>query len=51
MTRVTERVPGDVVGAQLNGTIYFLRVIDRKGRLLRVRVDALSGDIVNVEGR
>jgi hypothetical protein len=49
--RVGARVPGDIIGLQLSGNTYLVRVIDRKGRLLRLKVSAQSGEILSVEGQ
>jgi hypothetical protein len=51
MDRVSARIPGDIVSAQLYGSVYVLRLIDTKARLLRVRASAQSGEILSVEGR
>ena len=53
--RVNSRVPGEVVGVRSEGAgsdrVYHVRIIDGRGRLVRVSVSAGSGSILNIEGR
>jgi uncharacterized membrane protein YkoI len=49
LTAVKGKLPGEVVGVKLEregGTwMYEFRVIDEKGRLFEIHVDARSGDV------
>ena len=55
LNRVRGQIPGDVTGVEIEGGHgrwrYELRLIDRGGRVLDVRVDAHSGAIEHVEER
>lgn len=46
---VRAKLPGDVVGVKLEreagGWMYELRVVDDKGRLFEIHVDARSGEV------
>lgn len=59
MQQVLERYEGDVVEAELKPgrphemthTVYELRLLTPRGNMLRIRVDAANGDILEVDGR
>jgi uncharacterized membrane protein YkoI len=51
LQRVRERIPGDVVEVELEDGrwLYEFKVIDDKGRLLEVLVDARTGRVLSIE--
>ncbi len=55
MSRAEARVPGDVVGLQFDSSgdtpVYRVRIIDVKGRLIRLRMNARTGEVLSIEGR
>lgn len=52
MNVVQRRYPGRVLNVRLDGRrlIYHLRMLTRSGRVLRIKVDARTADIVSVRG-
>ena len=52
MTKVQRRYPGRVLNVRLDGRrlIYHLRMLTRRGRVLRIAVDARTADILSVRG-
>jgi hypothetical protein len=55
MTRVRRNFPGKVLDADLvrdgNRFVYYLKVLDPRGRVARIAVDGQSGRILGVKGR
>lgn len=55
LRRVSKRYPGDVVGVRARrrggSLVYDVKLISGDGRLIRVRIDAKSGDLMGVIGR
>jgi uncharacterized membrane protein YkoI len=57
--RVLERYEGEIVEAELKrgrpgeftDIVYEMRLLTVQGNMLRIRVDAASGDILEVDGR
>jgi uncharacterized membrane protein YkoI len=57
--RVLERYEGEIVEAELKrgrpgeytDIVYEMRLLTAQGNMLRIRVDAASGDILEVDGR
>ena len=53
--RLRARYPGDVVGVRARrrggSLVYDVKLISGDGRLIRVRIDAKSGDLMGVIGR
>ncbi len=52
MNVVQRRYPGRVLNVRLDGRrlIYHLRMLTRRGRVLRIKVDARTADIISVRG-
>jgi len=44
------RVPGRIVNARLQGTVYSFRILSNRGSIVDVVVDRYSGRIVSVRG-
>jgi PPE-repeat protein len=49
--RVRNEVRGEVIAVRSSGGVYSVKVIDQRGRIVRVRLDASSGRIIGIEGR
>lgn len=49
--RAQSHTAGDVVGLRRDGADYAVKIIDKNGRLVRLRVNGRTGEIVGVEGR
>ena len=55
LERVSASVPGEVVSVSSygngSGLVYRVKIIELRGRLVRVSVRAASGQILGIEGR
>lgn len=48
---VRRAVPGRIMSAELRGDTYYIRVLTRAGRVVEVRADGHTGELIGVDGR